>query len=263
MEKISSFAKLVFVLAFIATAIGIGAFGQTIKEKNNLQKQGLSTNNDTSKNSNRNSNKDDSLMGFDQLDIQLKQLDLHMDQLKAELENLKLDGIQRQIDQAMKKVDEKAIKLEIDKSLKKIDWNGMNRQIDESIAKIDKAKMIELKKDMEKVKVQLENQKQDFHVRMPNIDSKKIRLNTEKAMKKAQLSMEKAREELTNLRAFTDALQSDGLIDKSKKYKVEVKDGELYIDGKKQPKEVSEKYKQYYRQKNFSINTNDGDSIRI
>jgi hypothetical protein len=41
-----------------------------------------------------------------------------------------------------------------------------------------------------------------------------------------------------------------------------VKEGELYINDKKQPKEVSDKYRQYYKKDNFTINMKD-DGIRI
>jgi hypothetical protein len=84
---------------------------------------------------------------------------------------------------------------------------------------------------------------------------KKIRRNTEKAMKSARESMKKIKVEMKGLRDFTNALESDGLIDKLKPYKIEVKGGDLYINDKKQPKEVSEKYRKYYRKDSFTINT--------
>ncbi|MGI8637766.1 MAG: hypothetical protein ACR2KZ_20385, partial [Segetibacter sp.] len=73
MEKNSSFAKLVFVLALIATIIGFTAFSQTPEGKNDLRKQQSSKNNDTSRSANRKRN--DGERGLEQLDIQLKKLD--------------------------------------------------------------------------------------------------------------------------------------------------------------------------------------------
>jgi hypothetical protein len=72
--------------------------------------------------------------------------------------------------------------------------------------------------------------------------------------------MEKAMAEVKLLKEFTDELEKDGLIDKKKGYKVEVKDGELYINGTKQSKETTEKYRKYFKKDNFSIST-DGDTI--
>jgi hypothetical protein len=92
------------------------------------------------------------------------------------------------------------------------------------------------------------------------IDGEKIRQQVEEGMRKAKAGMEKAREEIKNLQEFTDELEKDGLINKKKGYKIQVKDGELYINGANQSKETSDKYRKYYRKENFTINT-DGDSI--
>lgn len=261
MEKNSSFAKLVYLLAIIAPIIGFTAFSQTPVDRNANKKEQLSKDNDTTRNSKLNKNETGS--GLDQLDMQLKQLDLHMDKLDAELKNLKLEEVQRHLDETMKKLDEQKINEKVDAAIKKINWDKLNSEINESVAKIDKEKMMEVRKEMEKVKLDLEKQKQNMRFSAPRIDMKKIRVETEKAMRNAKISMQKAKEELQNLRAFTDALQSDGLIDKSKPYKIDVKEGELYINGTKQPKEINEKYKRYYKKENFTINTNGDSVIRI
>lgn len=64
--------------------------------------------------------------------------------------------------------------------------------------------------------------------------------------------------DLALMTELTTALGKDGLIDNRKLYNLEIKDGELYINGKKQPKEVSDKYRKYFRNDNYTI-TNDGD----
>ncbi len=74
--------------------------------------------------------------------------------------------------------------------------------------------------------------------------------------------MEKAKREMLNFKEFTNELEKDGLIDKKKGYKLQLKDGELYINGTKQSKEISDKYSKYYQGKNnFTINMSldDGD----
>ena len=57
---------------------------------------------------------------------------------------------------------------------------------------------------------------------------------------------------------LTKALDNDGLVDNKKPYKLEVKDGELYINGTKQTKQISKKYRKFYKDDNYTIN-NDGD----
>ncbi len=73
----------------------------------------------------------------------------------------------------------------------------------------------------------------------------------------------KPKKKLRTWKTFIDELQKDGLIDKKKNYKIEVKSGELYINGEKQTKELSDKYRKYYSKDNFTINMNDEDGVRI
>ena len=54
-------------------------------------------------------------------------------------------------------------------------------------------------------------------------------------------------EDLKLMNLLTAALEKDGLIDTRKPYKLEIKDGEFHIDGKKQSEEVKDKYKKYFR----------------
>ena len=59
------------------------------------------------------------------------------------------------------------------------------------------------------------------------------------------------------MKEFTDELEKDGLIDKDKGYSIEWKNGgELYINGKKQSKEISDKYKKYYKKDGWRIEMN-------
>lgn len=60
---------------------------------------------------------------------------------------------------------------------------------------------------------------------------------------------------------LTNALEKVGLVDNKKPYKLEIKNGELYIDGKKQPKEVNDKFKRYFKNDDYTI-SNDGDESR-
>jgi hypothetical protein len=154
-------------------------------------------------------------------------------------------------------------------------------------------KKIELsnKIDMEKIKVNIERSMKDVQQKFAEIDMKKMKSemrlmeekfnndefrsnfnekmkrSVEEGMEKAKVGMEKAKTgmkkaqiELENLKKFTDELEKDGLIDKKKGYKVELKDGDLFINGEKQKKETTEKYKKYYMGDKFMISMN-GDKI--
>ena len=77
-------------------------------------------------------------------------------------------------------------------------------------------------------------------------------------IKMPKMDVSKMKKDLTLMTELTNALEKDGLVDNRKAYKLEIKDGELYINDKKQPKQVSNKFRKYFKNDNYSI-INDGD----
>jgi hypothetical protein len=261
MKQHFSLPKIVFVLAISATAIGFTAFSQTEKNNEGSFRKERFQKDDTSRHAKRNGA--DDYRNFDQLDTEMKNLDQQMKKLDEEMKKMQVTLSQQQIELELKQVDAEKISNEVEESVKNINWEQISKDIEKNAANLDKQKIAEIKNQIEKARMQLDKQKMNMHINIPKIDIEKIRLTTEKSMKNARKSMERAKEEMKKMRDFTNALQKDGLIDKSKKYKVQVKDGELYINDQKQPKEVSEKYKKYYRSDNFTIEMNDGDKDHI
>ena len=77
-------------------------------------------------------------------------------------------------------------------------------------------------------------------------------------MQTAKESIEKAKKEMLEYKRFIDGLDKDGLIDKDKNYKIEYKNGELSINGKKQSVEVAKKYSSFLKdKKDFTIKKDD------
>jgi hypothetical protein len=233
----------------------IGSTSWQNRNKNKMpQGQNIS---DTAKPKQPNDGKDEP--GMKELDHAMKELEEAMKKLDIEMKKIDMTKIEKEIKEAMSKVDMKKIQEEIKASMDKIDWNkikeDVNKSMKEAEIKMKEIDFSKLEKEMEELKVNLEKQKFDI-----KIDGEKIRKQVEEEMKKAKVDMEKAREEIKFINEFTDELQKDGLIDKKKGYKVQLKDGELYINGTKQSKETSEKYRRFYKKDNFSINTN-GDTI--
>jgi hypothetical protein len=193
------------------------------------------------------------------LDEAMKELEEAMKKLEVEMKKIDMGKIEKEIKEAMAKVDMKKIEQEMKASMEKIDWKKIREEIEKSMKdaeiKMKEIDLSQLEKEMAELKINMEKQKFDFKV-----DGEKIRQQVEEGMKKAKVEMEKAREEMKYLQEFTDELQKDGLIDKKKGYKVQLKDGELYINGTKQSKETSDKYRRFYKKDNFTINTN-GDTI--
>jgi septation ring formation regulator EzrA len=197
--------------------------------------------------------------GVKDFDKAMKELDEAMKKLDVEMK--KFDGakMEKEIKEAMSKVDWKKMQAEIKASMDKIDWKKIHAEMENSLKDAEvKMKDLDVSKMEEKMKeVQEKIEKEQFNIK---IDGEKIRAHVKESMEKAKVNIEKAREEIKMMKAFTNELEKDGLINKKKGYKIQVKDGELYINGSKQSKETSDKYRKYYKKDNFTIN-NDGDSI--
>lgn len=255
MTRYFSLGKLVMVLAITALTIGFTAFSQKQKDGRysfrNKQNSGIDSS--TSGQRNRNVTSGDR----DKLEEAMQKLDQQMQQLDEQMQKLDM-----QLNTDLKEVNEQKISQQIDEAMSNVDWEKINGEIEKSKAALDKVNIAQIKTELARAKAELAKHKTE-QLQAARIDHKKIRAEVEEAMKKARVDMEKAKEELANLQAFTSELDKDGLIDKSKGYKIEVKENELYINGQKQSKEISEKYKKYYKKSNFTINMRDDDNTHI
>jgi len=93
---------------------------------------------------------------------------------------------------------------------------------------------------------------------------KNIGPEIEKSLKDAKVEIEKAKVELKEYKGFVDGLEKDGLISKKDGYKVKHKDGELFINGKKQSSDVYNKYRSFLeKHKSFNIDDEAGDDFNI
>lgn len=246
--------KIVFVLVLIVFIIGISAFSQKDNsERNSFRKEAGAADNDTTASRQRDRYLTDKDM--DKLDEAMKKLDEQMATLNERMQKINKAEIQQQLHEAMQQVDFEKINRQIKEAMKKADVQKMNAHLNAAMASIDEAK---LQAQLEKTQKMLEKEQQNF-----SLHQAEMKAHIDNAMKHAKESLEKAKQEIQNTRDFTNALQSDGLIDKKKNYKIEVRKGELYIDDKKQSKEVSDKYRKYYKKDNFTITLNDGEGVRI
>ena len=98
-----------------------------------------------------------------------------------------------------------------------------------------------------------------------------LRSGLDMRLQKAKAELQKAKEQLQRLRDFKNDLEAEGLIKKGKPYSIEIKEGKLYINGKKQKNAVyntfKEKYPELFGEKNFKLEDkrqeahNDADMI--
>ena len=212
---------------------------------------------DTTEPRKRNYDKDEFRMkdldeAMQKLDEAMKDLDLHLKDIDV--------NISKEINEALAKIDFDKIGKDVEAELKNVDFDKINEQLKEELKNIDLDKIkIEvnnsLKDAQEEIKkIDMDKIKNEIQEMQLKINSDELKQEIDDAMKGAKKEIEKATESLRQLKEFTDELQKDGLIDKKKGYTIEWKnDGELYINGQKQSKDLTDKYKKYYKKDGYKI----------
>ena len=186
-----------------------------------------------------------------QIENALKEVDAAKIQAEVarSFSKIDLEKMKAEMQESMKDFDSEKIKEEISKAMKEVDAAKIKAEVDASISKIDFEKM---KAEIDRVKeVDLKKIEEQMKTMGPEI---------EKSMQGARESMEKARKELLEYKEFIGSLEKDGLINKDQPYLIEYNNGELSINGKKQPAEVLYKYKGFLQnRKDFTIKKDKDD----
>lgn len=180
-------------------------------------------------------------------------------QIDEAIKNVDAKKIQDEVQRAIKDVDVEKIKTEWQQNLDNVDLQQMKEQIETALKQVDVQKIKAdmnaslAKIDMEKIKLELDKMK-DVDLKGMEDNLKKMRPDIEKSMQNAKESVERARKELLEHKAFIDGLDKDGLINKNDNYTIEYRNGELMINGKKQPAEVLKRYSGYLKdRRDFTI----------
>ncbi len=203
---------------------------------------------------------------FDNL---MNHLDNTMLQAGDVLKNINLEQIQKQVQNSLKQVDMEKIQRDIEHSLKQINLDKIMEEVTSSLKSIDWANnktlineaLTEAKKEIEKsrtafthidvneIKKELENAR--LEIEKSKLEINKIDMN--KVMDEAKEEIGKAKEELKQTRAMFSEMEKDGLLSAKDGFTIEYKDKELYINGRKQPENVTDKYRKYFSKDHFKI----------
>lgn len=182
-------------------------------------------------------------------DDAMKELDRAMADLDK---NLKIDmskvndEVKAALDQ-VKKIDFDQLNLEVSASLDKIDWDGIHANIEQAMREA-KNSIKSINKDQ--IRASIDAAKNSVSIAL---DNDMIQKSVNLGLKAARVGIEKAKHEIRLYKGFMNDLEKDGLIQKNKHYKIRVKDHELYIDGKKQSKEVNQKYSKYFKDGDYTL----------
>ncbi len=160
---------------------------------------------------------------------------------------------------------EKAME-DVDKEMKNIDWAAISKEMDKSLQ--------EVQKSLQEVNKELQNSKMNKKI---NIEVKKRLEQSKSAMEDAQRHMKEQHKTMkTEVRiqnggagayayantgedsdhdyeGMLEQMSKDGLIDLKGSYTVQKENNELYINEKKQPADILEKYKSYLNSKSVTV----------
>jgi len=189
-----------------------------------------------------------------QVDEAVKRIDVEKmhRQVEESLRKIDFDKIQRDIQQSLEdvtKVDKDAIRREIDNARREVDNALRNEDWKEEVKEAQKRSQVDVQKELEnakkevaRVREELKNQKFDFRKQMDN----------------AREEIGKAKEEVKGYQEMIYKMEKDGLLNTKEDYNIEYKSGDLFINDKKQPQAVTDKYKKYLPKKNIAIKKQDG-----
>lgn len=167
-------------------------------------------------------------------------------ELNASLQQINTTEIKLAIDKAMKEIDFAAIEKDIQEAIKNIEWNNISEEVKKSLTDAKKTMehidMTAIKKELDEARTAIEKSKTEL-----------VSINLPKIMAAASDGIKKAGESLRKQKAMFDAMQQDGLINQQKGFSIVYKKGELYINGKKQPDAVTDKYRTYFDNEDYEI----------
>ena len=256
------FALRYFLPIAVVACFSIALVAWAGKKQSHQQKRTEQNANDTTpkvKSDKKIHDLDDAIDELDNAEIKL-----NLDKIKAEVQeamkNIDMQKVKMDVEKAVKEVDMEKVKAEVEKATKEIDAAKIEQKVKESLAKVDMEKINEqIKKEMEEVK-KIDLSKLDEEMKNLQIEMKDIQPKIEKEMEKAKVEIEKAKVEMKEYKSFVDGLEKDGLINKKEGYTIQHKNGELIINGKKQPADVYDKYRSFLeKHKNFTIKKSDND----
>lgn len=194
---------------------------------------------------------------LNELDDAMKELDRAMVDLDKGLK-VDLARAGKDIKAAMEEIrniDFDKINAEVRASLKEVDWENTRSEVRRALKEAEK----ELRSvDKEKIRAEIDAAKAESFV-LGDL----IKGSVELGLQAAKIGLNAAKKELQLLKEFTDELEKDGLIDKDEKFRIQIKDDELIINGKKQSKEVNDKYRKYFKHRNYTISSDGDDDLEI
>jgi len=203
---------------------------------------------------------------FDKLQ---SELDRSLSQLGEEMKKIDYSKMQKEIEASLKSIDAEKIMKDVERSLKSIDLDKTLASVSSSLKDLDldlkgeevEKAMKEAQKEIEKAKKEISNIdkeaiKKELTEAKKEVEKSKAeidKIDMDKIMSEAKVDIDKAKEELKLTKELITQLEKDGLVDTKKGFELEYRNRSLYIDGKKQSDEVTDRYRKYFKKDDFKI----------
>lgn len=214
----------------------------------------------------RNYNGSIKMKDFDKLQ---SELDRSLLQVSEELKKIDFSKMEKEIEASLKNIDADKIMKDVERSLKNIDLDKTLASVTSSLKDLDldfkgeeiEKAMLEAKKEIEKAKKEISKIdkdaiKKELEEARKEVEKSKAEINKidmDKIMSEAKESINEAKEELKQTKELITELEKDGLVNTKNGFELEYKDKSLYIDGKKQSAEVTDRYRKYFKKDHFKI----------
>ncbi|WP_205509068.1 hypothetical protein [Longitalea arenae] len=232
---------------------------------------------------------DKELRGLDKAQEQLQKMkekdwDEISRQVEESISRIDFEKIQQQVELAAKHIDYEKINRQVQESLRKIDFAQIQRSIEQSLEEVKKIDKEEIRRELEKarkqvdealknedwkeevkkarefnkeeVKKELENARKE--VAKAREEIKRQKFDFRKEMDKAQVEINKAKTETKGYQEMIYDMEAAGLLNTKEDYTIEYKNGDLFINDRKQPQALADKYKKYFKHKTIAIKKQDG-----
>jgi hypothetical protein len=177
-----------------------------------------------------------------------KKLDLENIQktVNESLQKIDFDKIEQEtkaaLEEAKQNIDFAKIKAEVDQSMVEAKKQLNSPEFQKSLAEAQQINRQEVKKELEKAKIEFEKNKVDL----------------KKELDKAKVDIQKSKEELKGYQQMLGGMENDGLINSKEDYDIEYKENELYINHQKQSATTRDKYQHYFKKDPTHILKKDG-----
>ena len=203
------------------------------------------------------------------IDRLTRDLDKTLKEIGVEMKKIDFALIGKEVEKAIKEIDLEKIMKETQLSLQAIDLANIMANVKSSLKNINldekngeiAAALKDAKREIEKatneisdldrsvIEKALETSKEA--IEKARLDLKK--LDIEKIIAEAKKGINKAKDELNQTKTMITEMEKDGLVDPRQGFSIEYKEKDLYINGTKQAKSITDKYRKYFKEDHFEI----------